>query len=136
VIRNLKALMVVGVGVFLAGSLWAKDPLEVGPTIYKVLHENERARLMEVTFKPGEKIGEHSHPDHLVYVLEGGKLKISKPDGTSSDFDLQPGQAVWIPRESHSAENIGATRIRLTVTEFKDASMPAAKPSTKTKQPR
>jgi quercetin dioxygenase-like cupin family protein len=110
---------------FKATLVRADDPLQVAPTMYKLLFENNRTRVMEVTFKAGEKIAKHSHPDHMVYVVEGGKLKISKPDGTSGDNDLKQGQVVWIPAETHWAENTGATTVRLLVTELKEPSKKA-----------
>jgi hypothetical protein len=38
----------------------------MGPNIYKRLFENDRVRLFEVRFKPGECIALHSHPDHVI----------------------------------------------------------------------
>jgi beta-alanine degradation protein BauB len=73
---------------------------------YKLLFENERVRVFEVRFKPGERIAMHSHPDHVVYVLDNGKLKLSYPDGKSVEVVLQAGQTLWIPAETHAAEEI------------------------------
>ncbi len=106
--------------VFMARISFAADPLEVAPEMYKLKFENERVRVMEVTFQPGQKIAEHSHPDHFVYVLEGGKLQITKSDGTVSDVDLKVGDTVWIPAETHRAVNTGTTIVRLLVTEIKE----------------
>ena len=72
------ALLVGGLAVRLA---CAQDPMQVGPNIYKLLFENERVRVFEVRFKPGERIAMHAHPDHVVYMLDDGKLKLSSPDG-------------------------------------------------------
>lgn len=96
-----------------------EDPIKVAPNLYKVLFENERVRVMQVTFKPGEKIGKHSHPDHYVYVAEGGTLTISKPDGSSSDAMVKPGDVLWISAETHWAQNTGKTNVRLIVNELK-----------------
>lgn len=95
------------------------DPLKVAPEMYKLLYENDRVRVMEVSFQPGQKIAEHSHPDHFVTVLEPGTLTISKPDGTSNAVQLATKQVVWIPAESHWAENTGKTPVKLLVTELK-----------------
>lgn len=97
----------------------ATDPLKVAPNMYKLLFENERVRVMEVTFKPGEKIAEHSHPDHFVTVLEPGKLKISKPNATPNEMELKIDQVIWIPAETHWAENTGTSMVKLLVTELK-----------------
>lgn len=112
-----------------AAILRAADPLEVAPTMYSLVYQNDRVRVMQVVFKPGEKIAKHSHPDHFIYVLEPGKLKISHPDGTSMDADFKVGQVVWIPAETHWAENTGATEVKLLVTELKEKA--PAKPAAK-----
>ena len=111
----------------LAGSLtsslaFAQDPVQVGPTIYKLLLENERVRVFEVRFKPGERIAMHSHPDHVVYVLDDGRLKLSYPDGKAVEVVLKAGQPLWIPAETHAAENIGTTDAHSIVVELKDSS--------------
>jgi beta-alanine degradation protein BauB len=123
----MKKLFLICIGLaLLAPAAWSKmdpkmDPLVVAPDMYKLVFDNERVRVMEVEFQPGQKIGKHSHPDHYVYVLTTGKLRISKPDGTSSDVDVKAGQVMWIPAETHWAENIGATPVRLSVNELKEA---------------
>lgn len=99
----------------------AQDPVKVAaPDIYKQIFENERVRVLDVRLKAGDKIAKHSHPDHFVYVLDPGKLRISKPDGTSSEADFQVGQVVWIPAETHWAENIGSTELHAIVVELKE----------------
>ena len=98
------ALLVGGLTVSLA---LAQDPAQVGPNIYKLLFENDRVRVFEVRFKPGEKIALHSHPDHVVYVFGDGKLKLSYPDGKSVEVGLKAGQTLWIPAETHAAEMSG-----------------------------
>ena len=52
-----------------SGYARAQDPIKVGPNIYKKLLENDRIRMLEVTFAPGDSIAFHSHPDHAVYFL-------------------------------------------------------------------
>jgi quercetin dioxygenase-like cupin family protein len=107
----------------------AQDPLAVAPEMYRLLFENERVRVMEVSFQPGQKIAAHSHPDHYVYVAEAGTLRIFKPDGTSTDVTVNVGDVVWIAAETHWAENIGATPVRLVVNEIKEPAAAAAVPS-------
>ncbi len=104
----------------------AQDPLDVAPHMYKKLFENERVRVMEVTFNPGDSILAHSHPDHHVYAASGGTLKISKPDGSSVDAEIKTGDVLFIPAETHWAKNIGKTTIKLIVNELKEP-RPAAK---------
>lgn len=115
--------MILGlVGVLMvsgAAAVQAQDPVVVGPSVYSVVFENEKVRVSEISFDPGESIAMHSHPDHFVYVLTPGTLKLGYPDGHSSDFAGTPGQVVWIPAESHAAVNIGTTQFRGLVVELK-----------------
>lgn len=96
----------------------ANDPLKVAPDMYRLLFENDRVRVMEVTFTPGQKIAEHSHPDHFVTVLEPGQLKIYS-GGKANEMQLKAEQVLWIPAETHWAENTGTSKIKLLVTELK-----------------
>lgn len=108
--------------IFLTARLsWAVDPLEAAPDMYKLIFENDRVRVMQVSFEVGQSIPEHSHPDHFVYVLEGEKLQITKNDGTVADADLKAGDVVWIDAETHSAVNTGTTPVKLLVTEMKNS---------------
>ncbi len=99
----------------------AQDPAQVGPTIYKQLSENERIRVFEVTFKPKAEIGLHSHPDHALYILSGGKLRVTAADGQATDLDLVAGQTVFLSAQTHSAKNVGKSTIRVLVTELKES---------------
>jgi quercetin dioxygenase-like cupin family protein len=117
-------MAVVFVGILVAvgasvGTAVAQDPVTVGPDIYKCTFENAHTRLCEVTFKPGAKIGMHSHPDHLVYVLSPGKLRITRAGGESQEAELKAGATLWIPAETHQAENIGSTEVKSLVIEYK-----------------
>ena len=104
----------------LARVSFAADPLAVAPDMYKLQFENDRVRVMQVIFQPGQRIAEHSHPDHFVYVLDGGTLQISKPDGSVSDANVKPGDVIWIDAETHWAVNTGTSVVRLLVTELKE----------------
>ncbi len=100
---------------------FAQDPLEVGPDVYKFKFENERVRVMDVTFAPGASIAMHSHPDHFAYVLSGGKLILSYPDGSGKEADVKAGDLLWMDAESHAARNPGDADLKLLVVELKES---------------
>ena len=112
-------LLLFALGFAAEKAIAAGDPLKVAPDMYKLLFENDKVRVMELTFQPGQKISEHSHPDHFVTVLEPGQLKIFKPDGSSQQLTLKKEEVVWIPAETHWAQNTGKTEVKLLVTELK-----------------
>lgn len=98
----------------------AQDPPKVGPTIYKCILENDQVRLCEIRFRPGDRIGAHSHPNHAVYVTSPGKLRITASNGQATDAEFKVGDAIWIPAETHSAVNVGNTELRAVVFELKE----------------
>lgn len=97
----------------------AQDPVEVGPDVYKKDFENERIRVLEFNFAPGASIAMHSHPDHVMYILSGGTLKLSYPDGHTNEMAAKTGDVIWLNAETHAAENIGTTDVHGVVVELK-----------------
>lgn len=95
-------------------------PQEGAPNVYKQLFDNERVRVSEIKFNPGEKAAMHTHPyPHVVYILQGGELTITHPDGTSAVMQAKAGDVLWMGAETHEAVNTGKTVLRGTVTEIK-----------------
>jgi len=95
-----------------------RDPLKVAKNAYKFIMENDSVRVLEVQLKPGDKAVMHYHPDHVVYVLKGGKAKMTS-SGKTDLLDLKTGQAIFLKAQSHEAENTGKTDLNLLVVELK-----------------
>jgi len=95
------------------------DPLQVATNVYTLVMENEHVRVLIARFAPGAKAVMHSHPNHVIYVLADGKIKITTPDGKSMDVDLKAGQAIWMQAGQHAAENLGKAEARNLVVELK-----------------
>ena len=89
----------------------AEDATKVAPHVYKVLFENERARVLEVSMEPGDSSEMHSHPDYLVYMLADGKVKFTMPSGETAEVEVTAGTPMWREAEEHSTENVGSTAI-------------------------
>ena len=96
----------------------AQDPLKVAKNAYKFIMENDRVRVLEVLFKPGDKAVMHRHPDHVVYALSSGKLKLTS-SGKTDVMNIKSGQAIFLKAQTHEADNIGKTDVRLLVVELK-----------------
>lgn len=97
-----------------------KDPLKLAPNIYSLLFENERVRVADIHFKPGDKIAMHSHPDHILYILSEGKIKLTYPDGNFKEVEAEPGRVMWSNAESHASENVGTTEFHAVIVELKE----------------
>jgi quercetin dioxygenase-like cupin family protein len=97
------------------------DALVAAPGAYGLLLENERVRVMEVKLNPGQKAPMHDHPnDHVVYVLNSARFRLSFPDGNDAIFDLNPGQTLWLEAGPHETENVGTTAGHNLVIEIKE----------------
>lgn len=96
-----------------------QDPLRVDPSVYHLKLENNRARVFVVTFAPGQSIGVHKHPDHVVYAITGGRLMIHEVGKDPVTMDVAAGATLFLPAQSHSAKNVGKTNMRLLVVELK-----------------
>jgi quercetin dioxygenase-like cupin family protein len=94
------------------------DPLVAASNIYKFKAENDNARVMEVTFKPGDTAKMHHHPQHMAYVIKGGRMKLTS-GGKSQEMNLNDGQVLFLEAQHHEAANIGDTTIDMLVVEFK-----------------
>lgn len=95
-----------------------KDPLTVAPDHYKVLLDNDKVRVLDFHGKAGDKVAEHWHPDHVVYVIAGGKAKFTV-DGKVSEMDMKNGDAVFMPAQNHAAEVIGPGEVHVVIVELK-----------------
>ncbi len=105
--------------VFVASGLVAQDAAQVTPKVVKVKFENEKVRVLEVMSHPGDKEKTHSHPANVVYVLEGGTLRITTADGKTSDVTFKTGDTLYREPVTHSAENIGKTMFHAIIVEIK-----------------
>ncbi len=118
-------VLFVLLAIVVAGTATAQDPLKVGPKIYNKILENDSVRMLVVSFAPGDSIAMHSHPDHAVYAVTAGTLRVTTSDGKTQVADLKAGDPIWFPAVSHAAKNIGTTPMKLVVVELKE------KPATK-----
>jgi beta-alanine degradation protein BauB len=94
------------------------DPLVSASNVYKLLNENDKVRVLQVTFKPNDTAKMHHHPFHSVYVLSGGTLRLTS-GGKTQEIDVKTGQVIFLESQDHEAKNIGNTTLDLVVTELK-----------------
>jgi hypothetical protein len=96
----------------------ALEPLTVGATFTKLLHDSLNIKMYEFTLKPGDSAALHAHPDHTVYVLQGGKALISFNGTAPIEMELVTGTGFIAPALTDAGKNIGNTTIRLIVTDI------------------
>jgi beta-alanine degradation protein BauB len=117
--KGLLVLTFIYFVVFWAVSLKAQDVVNIAPKNYKVVIDNEKLRAIDFLGNPGEKTAMHSHPDYLIYVIEGGTTKSTTQDGKIETIVFKKGQTLWRNATTHATENVGKTKIHLLLVELK-----------------
>lgn len=89
--------------------------------IYKVVAENGQYRIIEVTWKRGQRDQFHSHPaGGLFYYVTDCSLRLHNPNGTNADVVHSAGDAGVAPSiASHSVENVGKSDCKALLFEPK-----------------
>jgi len=95
------------------------DPVESNPSLYKVVFENERVRVLEYHDRPGDRTTPHTHPDSVMVTLSGFDRRLSVGDQVR-EVSLVPGQAAWLPAQTHAGENIGSSETHVMFIELKE----------------
>jgi uncharacterized damage-inducible protein DinB len=83
-------------------------------------------RTYTVSFKPGEEAALHTHPDHVVVITTGGKIRFTEKDGQAKDVEFKAGEVVFAPAGTHSTKNVGRSTIKGYMVELKEAAPSAA----------
>jgi hypothetical protein len=110
----------------LAGSIAAQDRT-TGGGIYKQVLDNERVRVFQANFKPGDKLPTRHYPNHLIYTLTDGTLVFAPAGRTAYEVNFKAGEAMWFPPLARATENDSDREVRMLVVEFKETT--AARPA-------
>lgn len=95
----------------------AQDVMQLGVKHIKVLAEDDKVRVFEYKPKKGDKTPMHSHPYSVVYVIKGGKVKITTPDGNTSVSEFKTGATMLRPPVTHADEALDS--VDLVTVEIK-----------------
>ncbi len=97
----------------------AMDPLTVGAKMSKKLRDTLGLKMYEFTVKPGESWALHTHPDHTVYFLQGGKMALyMREAGRQDTLTFPTGFALVSAPLTDSGRNVGKTTIKMLVTDI------------------
>jgi hypothetical protein len=97
----------------------AMDPLTKGGDMTKKLQDTLGVKMYEFTVKPGQSWGIHTHPDHTVYVLQGGKMALYMREAGRQDTLTFPTSMTLVSGPlTDSGRNIGNTTIKMLVTDM------------------
>lgn len=87
----------------------------------RIVFENARVRVREVTLPPKQSAGMHTHAlAHVGVVIQGGTLSFRYPDGRTETETFSAGGAGFRDANvTHEPINIGSTPVRVIEVELK-----------------
>jgi quercetin dioxygenase-like cupin family protein len=96
------------------------DAAKVSSKTHKVLFENDKVRVLEVTIQPGEKEPIHTHPYKSITIIEKpSRLKYYDEQGNLIN-EIEVEGVSWLePVGLHSAENVGNSEFKGYRVEMK-----------------
>ncbi len=103
----------------LSGNSFGQDATKADPKHYRVEFENDKVRVLRITYGLGEKSVMHGLPDAVAVLLTDMKGKFSFPDGKSEEMAGKAGQALWTPTTKHLPENTGDKPYEVILVELK-----------------
>lgn len=103
------------------------DHRDFGGVGSKVLFENDRVRVWELTLAPGEESPVHRHEhDHLLIQIAGDRIAVVPEPDTQSRYKdyleapVRPGEVAFVRRGGiETARNVGAQPYREIIVELK-----------------
>ena len=88
------------------------------PEVYRLVSENDKYRIIAITWQPGQRDQSHSHPVAAVYFITDCALRGHYPGGKTSELKPRAGFGrVQDVVESHWVENIGSSECRAVMFE-------------------
>jgi beta-alanine degradation protein BauB len=93
----------------------------------KMLFENDRVRVWELTLQPGEESPVHRHDhDHVLIQVAGARIAVVPEPDTQSRYkdyleaDVRPGEVAFVRRGGvETARNVGSEPYREIIVELK-----------------
>lgn len=103
-----KRIFAIGAWVMIGSvaGAFAQDVMLQRLPFLKVVAEDDKVRVLRYTPGVGDKSAMHSHPEAVVVVLRGGRVRYTFPDGTQKVAELKTGDAMIRPPVTHFDEAI------------------------------
>jgi quercetin dioxygenase-like cupin family protein len=88
---------------------------------HSLLLEDDRTRITQWVFAPGDQTGWHNHThDYVTVQQSGGALLLQAADGSEKRVEYEDGRTMsWTAPIEHNAVNISDLEVRVLEIEFK-----------------
>lgn len=88
---------------------------------FTLLLDNDRTRITQWVFRPGDQTGWHRHEcDYVTVQQSGGALLLQGADGSEKRVDYENSRTMsWAAPIEHNATNISDVEVRVLEIEYK-----------------
>jgi len=99
-----------------------KTDEDLGEIGQRIVFENDRVRIWQMTLEPGEASDYHEHKnDYVMCIVEGESIDADFHSGQSVQIPVEPGKAIFVPAGNREvAVNRSGMRFREVVIELKE----------------
>ncbi len=95
-----------------------KAEAKAGTATVKEVAKNEKVRVYEAIFKPGDEAPSIERPFRVVRALRGGTLELTHPDGKKETSQYKDGEVKIRDRATYGVKNIGKTTVHLYIVQL------------------
>ena len=95
------------------------DPVKVDAKHYRVEFENDKVRVLHISYGPHEKSVMHGHPAAVAVFLTEAHFKFTFPDGKAEERRGSAGQTLWMAEEEHLPESLSDQPAEIILVEQK-----------------
>jgi uncharacterized RmlC-like cupin family protein len=97
-----------------------RDPVKLDSKHYKVELDNDRVRVVRISYGAHEKSVMHQHPPGVGVFLTDAHFKFSYPDGKVEDIKAKRGEFLWFADLwEHLPENLSNQSAEVIYVELK-----------------
>lgn len=110
-------------GLAMSPAMAQEKPKEVKATnTVKVLHDDDRVRVVEFTTKPGENGANRVRGKRVTRVLQGGTFERNYADGRKETVEFKTGEVrvAGPDKEAYWLKNVGNTTIVIFQVQIKE----------------
>ena len=105
-------------GITAAAFVHAEDKAKERAPVTKILLENDKVKVTESTFRPGD-VSRADRKARANYIVKGGKLERTSQDGKKTVVERKAGTSVWLEADSDAVKNIGKTTFVVVGVQLK-----------------
>ena len=95
------------------------DPVKVDSRPSKGEFENERVRVIRISYGRGERSVMHGHPESVSVFLTDASARFTYPDGRSEDISAKAGPVMHMDAFTHLPDSLDQS-FELIQVELKD----------------